>query len=82
MSDIISSGMIFSTHSKHNLLHEKGKKTSFPGFANMPMKGDLRLLIQKLSFSLLPSSIKSDICLSAQKYVKVVNFIMRNGMQW
>lgn len=77
-----SSLMIFSVRLERNQRHGKERKTFCSLSQNAPMKADLHLLKQKLSFSLLPSRIKSHICLSEQKYVKVVKFIRSNGMQW
>ncbi len=80
--NIISSGKISLVHSMRNLLHGIGKQTFYFQPAGMPRKANPHLLILKLSFSLLPSRIKSHIVLGTIKYVKVVNFINKGGILW
>lgn len=72
MSDIISSGMIFSTHSKHNLLHGKGKQTAYCLSGSGSNLVKIHLLKLKFSFScvhslfFLRSSIRSISFLEAE----------------
>ena len=82
MSDIISSGMIFSTHSKHNLLHGKGKQTAYCLSGSGSNLVKIHLLKLKFSFSLLLSRKIRFISFPARKYSEVGKFINNGGMQW